>query len=165
MKRLPFILTIVALLLAADWSDAAPGPRKRPRPKDGDYTLIVAGMVSGSGTGSVVGDTLTITAKVTTEGGAEGTVSATLPLTNNHFDGPGKVMGQTATFTGRLDQPDDATELTIKGVRLTCTFKTVSLEYGRIIGNLPVSAATSRPSDRPNKRPDRSGERGEERSR
>ena len=165
VNRLLTILTISALTLAALWSDAATGPRSRPRSKEGDYTLIVAGIVSGTGTAWVSGDQLTISAG--TEGGAKGTILATLTLTNNHFDGAGTVMGQSATFVGRLDQPDDATERTIKGVRLTCTFKTANLEYGRIIGNMPSSTATTRPTTggsgggRPTTRPeDRDKDRG-----
>jgi len=145
IPRRLFSFVVIGAVLVSLSSDAAPGPKKpRPRSKDGSYTLTVAGagLVTGPGQGTISGDQLTINASVVTEGGVKGTVSATLKLSNNHFDGPGTVMGQPATFKGRVDQPPaDATERAIKGVRLTCLFKTASGEYGRIIGNLPAPAA------------------------
>ncbi|HSI32314.1 MAG: hypothetical protein ACAI43_09640 [Phycisphaerae bacterium] len=143
--------TVIGAMLVSLSSDAAPGPKKpRPRSKDGSYTLTVAGAVKGNGNGTVTGNELKIDADVVTEGGAKGTMTATLKLSNNHFDGPGTVMGQPATFKGRVDQPPaDTTERELKGVRLTCTFKTASGEYGRVIGNLPAPAprATTGSSD------------------
>jgi hypothetical protein len=144
-----FMFVLVGAMLVSLSSDAAPKPKKpRPRQKDGSYTLAVAGVVTGEGNGTISGEQLTLDAAVAADGGAAGKLTAVLKLSQNHFDGPGTVMGQAATFKGRVDQPDDLTERAIKGVRLTCTFKTANGEYGRIIGNLPTAPrATTGSSD------------------
>ncbi len=145
MTRLFTILLLSTLAMQA--FSASPPPRGSPRPRTGNYSLAIGGIVHGNGTGSISGTQLTLTADVTGDAGS-GKLDATLTLTANHFEGTGTVLGQPATFKGRIDQPDDAQERTIRGVRITATFKTADGNYGRLIGNLPTPPQ-SRPDTRP----------------
>lgn len=135
MKRSSLILLVMAFALAASATAIAKG---KPRPKEGDYPLSVAGVVKGTGYATISGTKLKIQADVTDGAGRNGNIDAgNLTIRKNDFNGSGSVMGQAATFTGRIDQPSDADERALRGVRLVCTFKTADGRYGRIVGSLP----------------------------
>jgi hypothetical protein len=155
MMRKSSILTCLMLALLAgsvlgDGSgpsaNAGPGSaRGIPRPKDGNYTLTIAGFVKGNGDSSgstVSGNTVNFHANVVAENGTKGTLSADgLVLNGSYFKGPGTLLGQSATFRGRLDFPDGDRERAIKGVRLVCTVKTADGQYASVIGFIPAQAA------------------------
>jgi hypothetical protein len=63
-----------------------------------------------------------------------------LTITKNHFSGSGTVLGQKATFKGRIDAPDKVDEKAIKGVRLVATVKTDGGKYLRLVGFIPEQA-------------------------
>jgi hypothetical protein len=129
-------MVLVGLLAVSAF---APTPAAgKPRATAGTYTLAVAGGFKGQGTANVTGNTVTINATVTDLKGVTGALTFSVTLKKqNHFNVTGTVIGQTATFTGRLDVPDDQKERAIKGVRITCTLKTADGRYGKIIGWVP----------------------------
>jgi hypothetical protein len=115
------------------------------RPKDGDYNITIAGYIRNNGNSSastVAGDKVNLQASVVSNStGETGQLLANLTLVDTHFKGTGAVLGQSATFNGRLDFPDSEKERAIRGVRLVCTLKTTDGKYARIIGYVPALAA------------------------
>jgi len=135
MRRIVSIVLVGLVAVLALGPTPAAG---KPRATAGDYAVAVAGAFKGSGTAKVTGNTVTINATVTDLKGATGALTFSVTLKKqNHFNVTGMVIGQTATFTGRLDVPDDQKERAIKGVRITSTFKTADGRYGKIIGWVP----------------------------
>lgn len=139
------------------------GRHRGPRPKDGNYNLTIAGFIRSSGevSGSTVaGDQVNLQATViSAETGEKGTLTAIgLKLTGQYFTGDGTVMGQPATFNGRIDFPDSEKERAIRGVRLVCTVKTTTGNYARLVGYVPALAAVKDNIDIENER-DRSRDR------
>ena len=140
-------LSILTILLI---TGAALSPARvtgKPREVVGSYSVAVAGAFKGSGTGDVAKNKLTVTAQVTDLKGVKGSLSFTAQIRGSHFSVPGTVLGQAAQFTGRLDAPDEINERAIKGVRLTCTFKTAGGQYGKIMAWIPND--TRYPNDDP----------------
>jgi hypothetical protein len=134
-------LTILVLSLGLAGPSPAVWAKGQPRSSDGDYNVSVAGFGKGAGTASVAGAKLKIDAKVTTENGDKGTMSAAdVAIVKNHFSGTGTVLGQSATFKGRLDAPDAVDEKAIKGVRLSGTVATADGKYYRLMGFIPALA-------------------------
>lgn len=139
------------------------GHRHGPRPKDGNYNLTIAGFIRSSGevSGSTVaGDQVNLQAGVVSAAtGEKGTLTAIgLKLDGQYFTGDGTVMGESATFNGRIDFPDSEKERAIRGVRLVCTVKTASGNYARLVGYVPALAAIKDNIDLDNER-DRSRDR------
>jgi hypothetical protein len=132
---------LILLLLATCATTVIARARSKPREKEGDYNFTVAGYVRGSGTATVGGERIKLQANVTTEDGANGELNASnLTLKNNHFSGSGNLMGEQATFEGRLDVPDNDYEKAIRGVRLSCLVKTPGGRYAKLIGYIPSQA-------------------------
>jgi hypothetical protein len=135
---------LILLLLAACATTVIARSRSKPREKEGDYNFTVAGYVRGTGTATVSGERIKLQANVTTDDGATGELNASsLTLKSNHFSGTGNLMGEQATFEGRLDVPDNDYEKAIRGVRLACMVKTPAGRYAKLIGYIP-SQATAR---------------------
>lgn len=137
MYRRAFIL----LLLTACATTVIARSRSKPRQKEGDYNFTVAGYVHGNGTATVSGERIKLQASVTTDDGSTGELNASsLTLKSNHFSGSGNLMGEQATFEGRLDVPDNDYEKTIRGVRLSCMVRTPGGRYSKLIGYIPAQA-------------------------
>jgi hypothetical protein len=129
---------IVILLLIA----VAPGlavAKDNPRPSTGDYTVSVAGYVTGSGKATVDSTKVKFDADVEIPGGQKGKLSASgLKISKGHFSGSGTVLGQAATFKGRLDVTDQVDEQALKAVRISCTVATADGKYLKLMGYLPA---------------------------
>jgi hypothetical protein len=145
MKRLAAILLLLATTIALS---AGAHSKNKPRPRDGDYNVSIAGYFKGEGSGTVSGDRINLQLSVVAETGAKGTlVVPAIPLTGNHFSGAGSFLGQPVTFNGRVDAPDDLLEKGIKGVRLVALVKTTNGRYSRLVGYIPALAAANNPQD------------------
>jgi hypothetical protein len=140
-RKLFILMSLIALSITAV---ADSGPKGKPRPREGDYTITVAGDYAGQGTSNVDGVRVKFQANVKGPGGS-GVLNGNCTINGTHFAGTGNVSGNTAVFKGRLDAPDDDQERAIKGVRLVCTFTVTSgageKSYGRIVGYIPSQAA------------------------
>lgn len=140
------LLLVVGATVCAD----TPRPRRAPRNKDGEYNCTIGGYVTGNGNAVVSGGKVSITATgLKGDDGSSGdlTVSNLALTRDNHFSGTGTVLNRSATFSGRIDVPDDIREHAIKGVRLVATFKSSSGQYGRVIGWVQAYADGPAPND------------------
>jgi hypothetical protein len=132
------VLSICMILLVAGLAFTPATATAKPRGKDGNYNVVVGGMFKGSGTANIGGNRLRVAADVTDSDGNKGELNVTVKIEkNHHFSGNGNVNGRQAIFTGRLDTPDDLKERQLRGVRVTCTFKTDEGRYGKIMGWVP----------------------------
>jgi hypothetical protein len=132
---------IILLLLAVCATTVIARNRSKPRQKEGNYNFTVAGYVHGNGSATVSGERIKLDANVTTDDGATGELNASsLTLKSNHFSGNGNLMGEQATFEGRVDVPDNDYEKAIRGVRLSCTVRTAGGRYAKLIGYIPSQA-------------------------
>jgi hypothetical protein len=139
---LSFATVVLIVLGVIVWA------KDQPRPSTGDYNLSVAGFAKGTGTATVAGTSLSLQATIVSEKGEKGQLSASgLTIDKNHFKGTGTVLGQSATFKGRLDVPDSVDETAIKGVRLVCTVATADGRYLRLAGFIPAQAQAPDPVD------------------
>jgi hypothetical protein len=131
-------LSIFAVVLVAAAASRPTDLTARPRSVEGDYNVIIRGMFKGGGVARVGANRLSIDGDVTDLKGSNGELQFKITIKrDNHFSGPGNVLGQKAIFTGRIDTPDDNKELAIRGTRIALTFKTDDGRYGRIIGYIP----------------------------
>lgn len=140
LALLTLVWVTIPVIAERDWRSAG------PRPKDGTYTLTIAGFIRSDGgvSGSTVsGNQVNLQAAVAaSDSGQTGTLSASgLKIKGHYFSGTGTVLGQNATFNGRLDFPDNDKELAIRGVRLVCNVKTDDGNYARLVGYVPALAA------------------------
>jgi hypothetical protein len=152
--RILALLTLIWLTIPVI---AERGRPSGPRPKDGNYTLTIAGFIRTNGEvggTTVLGDQVNLEARVVSNRtGQSGMLSApNLKLNGSHFSGDGSVLGQGARFNGRIDFPDSDKEHAIRGVRLVCTVKTTSGDYARLIGYVPALAAVKDNIDAENAR-------------
>jgi hypothetical protein len=139
MKRFGVILILLAVALAMS-SDAK--SRNKPRSRDGDYKISIAGYFKGEGSGTIAGNQIKLQLSVVTADGSKGTlVAPSIRLTGTHFTGAGMFNGQSLMLTGRVDAPDNDLEKSIKGVRLVSLVKTGDGRYSRLIGYIPALAA------------------------
>ena len=139
MKRFCAILVLlgVALTISADGKS-----RNKPRSRDGDYNISIAGYFKGEGSGTVAGNQIKLQLNVVTADGSKGTlVAPSIRLTGTHFTGAAMFKGQSLTLTGRVDAPDNDLEKSIKGVRLVSLVKTGDGCYSRLVGYIPALAA------------------------
>lgn len=137
---------ILALLLASVIPLSA-GERGKPRPREGGYTVSIAGYLRGNGNGTVAGDKISVQINVATENGVKGELIApALTIKGGHFSGAGTFLGRPVLFEGRVDAPDNDLEKGIKGVRLVCTVRADG-KYSRLIGFIPALAKA--PDDDP----------------
>lgn len=135
---------VFIILLLAAFATTGIAKNRSKRNGEGTYNFTVGGYVHGTGTAKLVGDNLRLDASVTAEsGGAARELNASsLTVRNGHFSGTGNLLGEQATFEGRIDAPDDDNEKAIRGVRLVCTVKTQSGHYAKLIGYIPALAQT-----------------------
>ena len=130
--RLLSILVLVLVVASALSPTFVDG---KPRNAGGTFSIIVAGAYRGHGTAVIKGKRIRIDASVKDINGVGGKLNADCKVDRNHFQTEsGNVIGKQATFTGRIDIPDDTRERAIRGVRLTGTFKTKEGHYGKVIG-------------------------------
>jgi hypothetical protein len=146
MNRILRILALLTLVWMTIPVVAERGHRGGPRPKDGNYSLTIAGFIRSNGDtpgSTVAGNQINLQARVvSTKNGQAGNLSAIgLKLVDKYFSGDGTVLGEPARFTGRIDFPDSDKERAIRGVRLVCTVKTASGNYARLVGYIPALAA------------------------
>jgi hypothetical protein len=144
LRRILFIFLLLALL---SLHPTAQGKAK-PRAKEGDYNISVAGFVTGSGVAVVSAGKVKLQANVVnSDSGAGGELNAAnLTLNGAHFTGSGNILGEQFTFRGRLDYPDPDEERAIKGVRLVGTFHSLDYtKYGRVVGFIPALATAAEP--------------------
>ena len=139
MSRNASILLLLAVALMG--APLVALAKDKPRPRDGEYNVSVAGYFKGQGTGTVAGDKIKLQISVTAENGAKGDLIAPgLTIEANHFSGAGTALGQPVTFEGRVDAPDQDLEKSIRGVRLVGIVKTADGRYSKIIGFIPALA-------------------------
>jgi hypothetical protein len=124
---------LLAAALAA-LPSIAHGVGKKPKKTDGPYTLTVGGSCAGAGRATVKKDTISVTADVVDESGSRGTLSATLDVDGDHFEGNGTVLGVAADFFGRLDGYDG--DKHFRGARILCSFTDARGRSGRLAGPL-----------------------------
>jgi len=138
------VLILLSLIAVSMTAVADSEPKGKPRPRNGDYNITVAGDYAGVGTANVGPDRVKLQANVKGPGGSS-ILNGNCPINGTHFSGTGNVNGKAAVFKGRLDAPDDEQERAIKGVRLVCTFTVTGdgaeKTYGRIVGYVPSQAA------------------------
>jgi len=140
-------LAIFAVLCLVTALPLAAHERSKPRPREGGYTVSIAGYLRGEGTGTVTGDKISVQISVTTSDGTKGNLSApALTIKAGHFSGTGTFNGQPALFEGRVDAPDNDLEKAIKGVRLVSTVR-ANGKYSRLVGFIPALAQA--PDDPP----------------
>jgi len=109
MSRNASILLLLAVALMG--APLVALAKDKPRPRDGEYNVSVAGYFKGQGTGTVAGDKIKLQISVTAENGAKGDLIAPgLTIDVNHFSGAGTALGQPVTFEGRVDAPDQDLE-------------------------------------------------------
>jgi hypothetical protein len=146
MNRIAAILILFGLTMAMP---ADGHSRGKPRSRDGDYTLSIAGYFKGQGWGIIAGTKLNLQLNVVTADGAKGTlVAPNMTLTGNRFNGSGNFQGTSVTFSGRVDAPDVDLERSIKGVRLVSLVKTSNGRYAHVVGYIQALAAGDGPQDR-----------------
>jgi hypothetical protein len=110
------------------------GVGKKPKKTDGPYNIAVGGSCLGAGRATVKKDTITVSADVEDPFGNRGTLSVTLTVDGDHFEGDGTVLGRAANFFGRLDGYDG--DKHFRGARLLCSFTDSRGRSGRLAGPL-----------------------------
>ena len=131
-RRLVARCLLAALLVVLPSVGLAVG--KKPKKTDGPYNIAVGGSCAGGGRATVKKDTITVAADVTDEQGNAGTLSATLTVDGDHFEGNGTVLGRSANFFGRLDGYDG--DKHFRGARLLCNYTDSQGRSGRLAGPL-----------------------------
>jgi hypothetical protein len=100
------------------------------------YNVLVRGDFTGGGTANASSASVSVSAQVTDSTGATGTLTLSAPVVNQRFSGSGSVLGQTVTFSGRID-PADVTAAkgsVLRSPRLVGTFSTQTGRFGRVAG-------------------------------
>jgi hypothetical protein len=139
MKWAVAILVLLGIALTVSVDARSRG---KPRSRDGNYNVSIAGYFKGDGSGTVAGNTISLTLNVVTADGAKGAlVAPSIKLDGAHFTGSGMFRGKRVTLTGRVDAPDSDFEKAIKGVRLVAQVKTSDGRYAHLVGFIPALAA------------------------
>jgi hypothetical protein len=145
MKWSVAILGLLGIALAVSVDARSRG---KPRSRDGNYTISIAGYFKGEGSGTIAGNQMNLNLNVVTADGAKGAlVAPSISLNGTHFTGTGTFRGQNLTLTGRVDAPDNDLEKAIKGVRLVSLVKTSDGKYSHLVGFIPALAADDNPGN------------------
>ena len=109
---------------------ASLGRHRQTRSHNGEYDIIIAGTVRGTGLARVSDNSVSFIVNVTTPDGTAGSFTASgLAIEGPYFDGQAVLLGQVVTVHGRLDAP--------KSSRLVATFRGEGAQIGRVVGTLP----------------------------
>jgi hypothetical protein len=106
------------------------GRRRQGRSHNGQYQIVIAGTVKGTGQATVRDDTVSFSVTVTAADGTTGTFDAAgLIIDGPYFSGQASVLGQLVEIHGRLDAA--------KSSRLIASFRGDGPHVGRVVGSLP----------------------------
>ena len=121
--RLDAQILLLAGLCCALLGGGAPGTQ-------GSYKITFKGCFTGTGNAAVSATKVNINADITDQNGNTSHIVIHLPLEDRGFAGTDTILGHSATFSGRVDPPDN----TLPHARLGCTIVLDSGATARFTG-------------------------------